>query len=202
MRRLDKKLLFKALGFLGVIATGKHEKKTANGKAELMSGHIEDYCREQLPEVFYSLEGEYLKQNEWILDLMIRTLKKQHKEGLSVDLPTNQALMDRLFNRLQERQRIYLADREPTLQVEAFYHLLEQENRNVACETKITVTTLEGDPNAFVPYAHMSSSIVTKIKENGECTKQDLEKEGFTSKEIKDNWNISYALAKFELLED
>ena len=201
MTHIDRNLFFKALGFLTVVIAGKAEKKNALGKAELMSGLIEEYCREKLPEAFLPIEE---KAPCWLLDLILRTMKKQHKEGCAVDLPEDQKLMDHLFQRLQERQFFYLTDgsQDPALQTQAFTHLLEQDNRHVASEAKMMVVTIEGDPNTFTPYHHLATAIAEKIEETGECLKEDMKKAGFSSEEIQKNWNMAYVLAQVELMGD
>ncbi len=62
------------------------------------------------------------------------------------------------------------------------------------------IVNLEGKENPFASCENLATAITEILKEKEDCTPLDLKAKGFSSNEIKRNWQIAYALAKVNLL--
>lgn len=194
MTNINKETLFAALGFLTVALSG--EKQNSPEKAKTMADLIEAFCDQQ-----NNTEPQQPSQRLiWLLDEIIGSIKTQLRAGQTAELPSAEDLKIEILKRLHYRQSIYVMDalKGHELLDAAILKLLEAESKNVKCEAKMKITAVQGDPNAFAPYEHLTTTIVNIIKSKGSCTKEDVKGKGFSNEEL-DQWSMAYALAMVEL---
>ena len=195
MNYLDRQTFFTALGFFAVLLKGQGDDKTVAENAKTMGGLIEAFCadgKESMPT-----------RAVWLFDRIIASIKARIKGGEEVELPSSQDVKMGLFHRLQLRQRFYVADvlADKELLDSAIVNLLDQEIKNVQSEAKLMVISIQGDPNAFAPYEHLTPTIADIIRKTGKCSKDDVKNMGFSQQEL-ENWDTAHALAQIDLMRD
>ncbi|MDD3181200.1 MAG: hypothetical protein PHD48_00095 [Alphaproteobacteria bacterium] len=202
MEILEKKTFFSSLGFLAVLLKGQSGAKNASEKAKVMGGLIEAFCHDGEPSDVSPSCSSITSKITWLLDRIIASIKTQMKAGQPAELPESQELKTEILERLHLRQRFYVGDslNGEGLLDSSIVNFLEQEIKNVESEAKMMVVSIQGDPNAFAPYEHLTVTIANILRKTGKCSKNDLTGMGFTQQEL-ENWNMAYALAHVDLME-
>ncbi len=201
MALLDKDTFFSGLGFLAVLLKGQNTDKNASEKAKVMGGLIEAFCHDAQKQNVSAAAPSIGVRIAWLLDRIIISIKTQMKAGQPADLPESAELKTEMLDRLHYRQRLYVGDAMSGKELldSTIVNLLEQEIKNVQSEAKLTIVGIQGDPNAFAPYEHMTTTIANILRKKGKCAKADLEGMGFTQQEL-EGWNMAYALAYVDLM--
>lgn len=192
MTRMDRQILFSALGFMTVLLKEDAKRKDSATRAVSMSKLIEAFCEATLPELS---AHQAMRDKTDVLDKWIDLLKEGIENKRETKLPDDPSTRRGVYERLIERHRAYASNEQ--IANAALYFLNQEVNH--AKEANMMIVNVQGADDVFTPYESMATAIAEVLEEKGACAPDDLESRGFSSNDIKRQWPMAYALAKVEL---